>query len=253
MVAKRIIPALDVKEGRVVKCVRFLNPRDAGDPVDLARLYDREGADEIVFLDITASHEKRNIMLDVASRVAEQVFIPFTVGGGIRTVDDMRALLKTGADKIFINTHAVQQPQLIEAGADRFGSQCIVVAIDGKRRADGSGWEVYVHGGRTPTGMDALAWADEVARRGAGEILLTSMDADGTREGYDLPLTRQMAERVGIPVIASGGAGTLEHIHAGITEGKAEAALIASIVHYGLHSIREIKEYLRDRGVSVRL
>jgi imidazole glycerol-phosphate synthase subunit HisF len=276
MVAKRIIPALDVKEGRVVKCVRFLNPRDAGDPVDLARLYDREGADEIVFLDITASHEKRNIMLDVASRVAEEVFIPFTVGGGIRTVDDMRALLKTGADKIFINTHAVQQPQLIEAGADRFGSQCIVVAIDakrklsahssllsvkaepaltesGERRAASGFWEVYVHGGRTPTGMDALAWADEVARRGAGEILLTSMDADGTREGYDLPLTRQMAERVGIPVIASGGAGTLEHIHAGITEGKAEAALIASIVHYGLHSIREIKEYLRDRGVSVRL
>jgi cyclase len=281
MVAKRIIPALDVKEGRVVKCVRFLNPRDAGDPVDLARLYDREGADEIVFLDITASHEKRNIMLDVASRVAEEVFIPFTVGGGIRTVDDMRALLKTGADKIFINTHAVQQPQLIEAGADRFGSQCIVVAIDAKKRPDGATgrrgdgatkqdllsrplapsparpvtpfWEVYVHGGRTPTGMDALAWAEEVARRGAGEILLTSMDADGTREGYDLSLTRQMAERVGIPVIASGGAGTLEHIHAGITEGKAEAALIASIVHYGLHSIQEIKEYLRDRGVSVRL
>jgi cyclase len=282
MVAKRIIPALDVKEGRVVKCVRFLNPRDAGDPVDLARLYDREGADEIVFLDITASHEKRNIMLDVASRVAEEVFIPFTVGGGIRTVDDMRALLKTGADKIFINTHAVQQPQLIEAGADRFGSQCIVVAIDAKRRlsalgsrlsakagpdlvgpraesrepgaaSEASNWEVYVHGGRTPTGIDALAWAEEVARRGAGEILLTSMDADGTREGYDLSLTRQMAERVGIPVIASGGAGTLEHIHAGITDGKAEAALIASIVHYGLHSIREIKEYLRDRGVSVRL
>jgi imidazole glycerol-phosphate synthase subunit HisF len=252
MLAKRIIPALDVLEGRVVKCVRFLNPRDAGDPVDLARLYDREGADEIVFLDITASHEKRNIMLDVASRVAEQVFIPFTVGGGIRSVDDMRALLKTGADKIFINTHAVQQPQLIEAGADRFGSQCIVVAIDAKKRPEGH-WEVYVHGGRTPTGIDALAWAEEVARRGAGEILLTSMDADGTREGYDLPLTRQMAERVGIPVIASGGAGTLEHIYDGLTEGKAEAALIASIIHYGLHSIREIKEYLQNRGVSVRL
>jgi imidazole glycerol-phosphate synthase subunit HisF len=273
MVAKRIIPALDVKEGRVVKCVRFLNPRDAGDPVDLAQLYDREGADEIVFLDITASHEKRNIMLDVASRVAEQVFIPFTVGGGIRTVEDMRALLKTGADKIFINTHAVQQPELIEAGADRFGSQCIVVAIDAKRRPDGANeqdllsrplapsparpvtpfWEVYVHGGRTPTGIDALAWAEEAARRGAGEILLTSMDADGTQEGYDLPLTRQMAERLDIPVIASGGAGTLAHIYDGITEGKAEATLIASIVHYGLHSIREIKEYLRDRGVSVRL
>jgi cyclase len=253
MLAKRIIPALDVLEGRVVKCVRFLNPRDAGDPVDLARLYDREGADEIVFLDITASHEKRDLMLDVARRVAEEIFIPFTVGGGIRTLEDMRAILKTGADKIFINTHAVQQPDLIDAGADRFGSQCVVVAIDGKQRDDGRGWEVYIHGGRTPTGKDALAWAEEVARRGAGEILLTSMDADGTRAGYDLELTRRMADSVGIPVIASGGAGTLKHIHAGVTEGGAEAALIASIVHYGIHSIREIKEYLRDRGVSVRL
>jgi cyclase len=242
-----------VLEGRVVKCVRFLNPRDAGDPVDLARLYDREGADEIVFLDITASHEKRDLMLDVARRVAEEVFIPFTVGGGIRTLEDMRAILKTGADKIFINTHAVQHPELIEAGADRFGSQCVVVAIDGKRRDDGHGWEVYIHGGRTPTGKDALAWAEEAARRGAGEILLTSMDADGTREGYDLDLTRRMADSVGIPVIASGGAGTLDHIHAGLTEGGAEAALIASIVHYGIHSIREIKDHLRDRGVSVRL
>ncbi len=251
MVAKRIIPALDIKEGRVVKCVRFLDPKDAGDPVDLARLYDAEGADEIVFLDITASHEKRSIMLDVARRVAEEVFIPFTVGGGIRTVEDMRQILKTGADKIFINTSAVQNPNLIEEGADRFGTQCIVVAIDAKRRPEG-GYEVYVHGGRTPTGMDAVRWAEEVQRRGAGEILLTSMDADGTREGYDLPVTRAIAEAVSIPVIASGGAGTLEHIHEGVTEGKAEAALVASLVHYNIHTIREMKEYLRERGVPVR-
>jgi cyclase len=273
MPAKRIIPALDVLEGRVVKCVRFLNPRDAGDPVDLARLYDQEGADEIVFLDITASHEKRDLMLDVASRVAEEVFIPFTVGGGIRSVADMRAILKTGADKIFINTAAVQNPDLIQAGVEQFGSQCVVVAIDGKRRPTTNdqrpttddphrapstehralSWEVYIHGGRTPTGIDALAWAEEVARRGAGEILLTSMDADGTQEGYDLKLTSRMASSVDIPVIASGGAGTLEHIHAAVTEGKAEAALVASIIHYNIHSIAEIKEYLRERGVSVRL
>ena len=252
MVAKRIIPALDIKEGRVVKCVRFLDPKDAGDPVDLARLYDAEGADEIVFLDITASHEKRSIMLDVARRVAEEVFIPFTVGGGIRTVEDMREILKTGADKIFINTSAVQTPDLISEGADRFGSQCIVVAVDAKRRPDGT-YEVYIHGGRTPTGMDAVKWAEEVARRGAGEILLTSMDADGTREGYDLPVTRAIAEAVSIPVIASGGAGTLEHIHQGVTEGKAEAALVASLVHYNIHTIREMKEYLQERGVPVRL
>lgn len=252
MLAKRIIPALDVKEGRVVKCVRFLNPRDAGDPVDLATLYDREGADEIVFLDITASHEKRGIMLDVASRVAEQVFIPFTVGGGIRDVDDMRAILKTGADKIFINTRAVENPDLIGEAADRFGSQCIVVAIDGKRRDDGHGWEVYIHGGRTPTGKDAIAWAEEAARRGAGEILLTSMDADGTQAGYDLKLTRAIAESVPIPVIASGGAGALEHIYDGVTEGKAEAALVASLVHYGILSIAQMKQYLAEHGVSVR-
>lgn len=251
MVAKRIIPALDIKEGRVVKCVRFLNPRDAGDPVDLARLYDAEGADEIVFLDITASHEKRSIMLDVARRVAEEVFIPFTVGGGIRTVEDMREILKTGADKIFINTSAVQNPELISTGADRFGSQCIVVAIDAKRREDGL-YEVYIHGGRTPTGRDAVRWAEEVYRRGAGEILLTSMDADGTQAGYDLPVTRAIAEAVPIPVIASGGAGTLQHIHEGVTEGKAEAALVASLVHYNIHSIREMKRYLYERGVPVR-
>jgi imidazole glycerol-phosphate synthase subunit HisF len=252
MVSRRIIPALDIKEGRVVKCVRFLNPRDAGDPVDLARLYDAEGADEIVFLDITASHEKRAIMLEVAARVAEEVFIPFTVGGGIRTVEDMRAILKTGADKIFINTSAVQNPDLISEGADRFGSQCIVVAIDARCREDGS-YEVYIHGGRTPVGLDAIRWAGEAARRGAGEILLTSMDADGTQAGYDLEVTRRIAEAVGIPVIASGGAGTLEHVYQGVTEGKAEAALVASLVHYNIHTIREMKEYLRDRGVPVRL
>lgn len=252
MVARRIIPALDIKEGRVVKCVRFLDPKDAGDPVDLARLYDAEGADEIVFLDITASHEKRSIMLDVARRVAEEVFIPFTVGGGIRTVEDMREILKTGADKIFINTSAVQNPDLISEGADRFGAQCMVVAIDAKRKDDGE-YEVYIHGGRTPTGIDAVEWAEEVQRRGAGEILLTSMDADGTQAGYELTITRRIAEAVPIPVIASGGAGNLEHIYEGVTEGKAEAALVASLVHYNIHTIREMKEYLRDRSVPVRL
>lgn len=251
MVARRIIPALDVHEGRVVKCVRFLDPRDAGDPVDLARLYDAEGADEIVFLDITASHEGRAMMLDVARRVAEEVFIPFTVGGGIRTVEDMREILKTGADKIFINTSAVQDPDLIARGADRFGSQCVVVAMDARRRDDGE-YEVYIHGGRTPTGKEAVSWAEEVARRGAGEILLTSMDADGTQAGYELTLTRRIADAVPVPVIASGGAGTLEHIYQGLTEGKAEAALVASLVHYNIHTIREMKEYLRDRGVEVR-
>jgi cyclase len=252
MVARRIIPALDIKEGRVVKCVRFLDPRDAGDPVDLARLYDAEGADEIVFLDITASHEKRSIMLDVARRVAEEVFIPFTVGGGIRKVSEMREILKTGADKIFINTSAVETPDLISEGADQFGAQCIVVAIDAKRKDDGD-YEVYIHGGRTPTGIDAVKWAEEVQRRGAGEILLTSMDGDGTQAGYELTITRRIAEAVPIPVIASGGAGTLDHIYEGVTEGKAEAALVASLVHYNIHSIREMKEHLRDRGVSVRL
>jgi cyclase len=252
MLARRIIPALDVLEGRVVKCVRFLNPRDAGDPVDLARLYDAEGADEIVFLDITASHEGRGLMLDVARRVAEHVFIPFTVGGGISSVGEMREILKTGADKIFINTSAVRTPDLISAGAAQFGSQCIVVAIDARRKPDG-GFEVYVHGGRTPTGLDAIDWAGEVYRRGAGEILLTSMDADGTREGYDLEVTRRIAEAVPIPVIASGGAGALRHIYDALTAGKAEAALVASLVHYNVHTIREMKEYLRERGVPVRL
>ena len=251
MVSRRIIPALDVLEGRVVKCVRFLNPRDAGDPVDLARLYDAEGADEIVFLDITASHEKRALMLDVARRVAEEVFIPFTVGGGIRSVEDMREILKTGADKVFINSSAVRNPQLIAEGADRFGSQCIVVAVDGKLRPDGW-YEVYVNGGRTPTGRDTIRWVEEACRLGAGEILLTSMDADGTQAGYELALTRRVADAVPIPVIASGGAGSLEHILQGVTTGGAEAALVASLIHYQILSIREMKEYLRDHGVPVR-
>lgn len=252
MLAKRIIPALDIHEGRVVKCVRFLNRRDAGDPVDLARLYDAEGADEIVFLDITASHEGRSIMLDVANRVAEQIFIPFTVGGGIRTLEDIRAILKTGADKIFINTRAVEAPELITQGADQFGSQCMVVAIDAKRRAGGDGWEVYIHGGRTPTGLDVVAWAEEVARRGAGEILLTSMDADGTREGYDLEVTRAVADAVPVPVIASGGAGTLAHVGEAVTIGGAEAALVASLLHYNLLTIAQMKEYLAAQGIPVR-
>lgn len=253
MLAKRIIPCFDVKEGRVVKGTKFVNLRDAGDPVELASVYDREGADEIVFLDITASHEKRNIIIDVASRTAEQVFIPFTVGGGIRTVEDFRRILKVGADKCSINTSAVQTPQLITEAADKFGSQCVVVAIDAKRVEGGRGnWEVYIHGGRTPTGIDALEWAERVERLGAGEILLTSMDADGTKDGYDIDLTRAVADLVNIPVIASGGAGTLEHIKDGLTAGGAEAALIASIVHYKIHSIKEIKDYLGKHGVTVR-
>lgn len=255
MLAKRIIPALDIQEGRVVKCVRFLNPRDAGDPVDLARLYDQEGADEIVFLDITASYEKRDIIIDVVQRVAEQVFIPLTVGGGVRTVEDFRRILKAGADKCFINTRAVEEPSLITKAADRFGSQCVVVAIDAKRREDNGRvwWEVYTHGGRIPTGIDAVEWAREAERRGAGEILLTSIDADGTREGYDLAITRAIADAVRIPVIASGGAGTCEHIYQGLTQGGAEAALVASVVHYQILTLRQIKEYLRERGVPVRL
>jgi len=253
MLAKRIIPCFDVKEGRVVKGTKFVNLRDAGDPVELAALYDKEGADEIVFLDITASHEKRNTIIDVASRTAEQVFIPFTVGGGIRTVEDFRKILKVGADKCSINTSAVQTPGLIREAADKFGSQCVVVAIDAKHDDLRPGnWEIYIHGGRTPTGIDALKWAEEVEQLGAGEILLTSMDADGTKAGYDIPLTRAVADCVRIPVIASGGAGTLEHMYDGLTAGGAEAALIASIVHYKIYSIKEIKDYLSARGVTVR-
>lgn len=253
MLAKRIIPCLDVKEGRVVKGTNFVNLRDAGDPVELAALYDKEGADEVTFLDITASHEKRNIILDVASRTAEKVFIPFTVGGGIRTVDDYREVLKTGADKVSVNSAALQNPRLLSDAAEKFGSQCVVVAIDAKRSmTDGIGWEVYTHGGRRPTGIDAVKWAAECEKLGAGEILLTSMDGDGTQQGYDIELTRAVSDTVGIPVIASGGAGTLEHIYEALTAGGADAALIASIVHYQIYTIKQIKDYLAERGVVVR-
>lgn len=253
MLAKRIIPCLDVKEGRVVKGTNFVNLRDAGDPVELAALYDIEGADEVTFLDITASHEKRDIIVDVASRTAEKVFIPFTVGGGIRTVDDFRKILKTGADKVSVNTAALQNPRLITDAAEKFGAQCVVVAIDAKRVKDnGMSWEVYTHGGRQPTGIDAIKWAVDAEKLGAGEILLTSMDCDGTKAGYDIELTRAVADSVGIPVIASGGAGTLEHIYDALTAGGADAAIIASIVHYQIYSIRQIKDYLAERGVIVR-
>ena len=250
MLAKRIIPCLDVKDGRVVKGTRFLDLADAGDPVEVAARYDREGADEIVFLDITASHEKRGIIMDVVSRTAEQVFMPLTVGGGIRNVADVRALLQAGADKVSINTSAVENAALVREAALRFGAQCIVVAIDAKRR-DG-GWEVYTHGGRRPAGLDAVEWAAGAEELGAGEILLTSMDRDGTKDGYDLELTAAVAEAVAIPVIASGGAGTLEHLYEGLARGKADAVLAASIFHFGTYSIAGAKDYLRARGVAVR-
>jgi cyclase len=250
MLAKRIIPCLDVKDGRVVKGVNFVGLRDAGDPVEIARRYDVEQADELVFLDITASYEKRGIMLNVVSRTAEQVFMPLTVGGGIRKIEDIRELLRAGADKISINTAAVDDPELIARSSDRFGSQCIVVAIDAKRTA--KGFEVFVHGGRTPTGLDALAWAERASMLGAGEILLTSMDFDGTQKGYDIELTREIARRVSIPVIASGGAGTLEHLYEALAEGGADAALAASIFHYETYSIKQAKDYLKSRGVCVR-
>jgi imidazole glycerol-phosphate synthase subunit HisF len=251
MLAKRIIPCLDVTGGRVVKGTKFLDLRDAGDPVEVAARYDRDEADEITFLDITASHEKRAILLDVVKRTAEQVFMPLTVGGGVRTVDDIRELLKAGADKVSINTAAVNNPPLIHEGALRFGSQCIVVAIDAKRDGHGS-WEVYTHGGRTAMGIDAVEWARKAEKLGAGEILLTSMDCDGTLDGYDLKLTRAVAEAVGIPVIASGGAGTLEHLYEAFAVGKADAALAASIFHFGTYTIKEAKDYLRQRGVAIR-
>lgn len=250
MLAKRIIPCLDVKDGRVVKGVNFVNLQDAGDPVEQALVYDRERADELVFLDITASHEQRDIVQDMVRRVADAVFIPFTVGGGIRTVEDIRAILKAGADKISVNSAAVRNPDLVDEGARRFGSQCIVVAIDARRA--GAGWEVYINGGRVPTGRDALAWAKEVEARGAGEILLTSMDHDGTQNGYALELTHAIATTVTIPVIASGGAGTLEHFREVLTEGGASAALAASLFHYRQLSVGQVKDYLDEKGVLVR-
>jgi cyclase len=250
MLAKRIIPCLDVKDGRVVKGTRFLDLQDAGDPVEVAARYDREGADEVVFLDITASHEKRSIIIDVVRRTAEQVFMPLTVGGGVREVTDVRELLKAGADKVSMNTAAVENPSLIRDSSLLFGAQCTVVAIDAKR-GNGS-WQVYTHGGRTPIDLDAVEWAGECERLGAGEILLTSMDCDGTKNGYDLELTAAVAERVSIPVIASGGAGTLEHLYDGLAAGKADAVLAASIFHYGTYTVEETKDYLRSRGVEVR-
>lgn len=252
MLAKRVIPCLDVRDGRVVKGVNFVGLRDAGDPVECARRYDEGGADEITFLDITASHEKRGIILDVVAKTAEVTFTPLTVGGGIKTEDDVRRLLAAGADKVSINTSAVTNPELVQRCADAWGSQAIVVAIDARASADGAGWEVFIHGGRTPTGLDAVNWAEQMARFGAGEILLTSMDRDGTKGGYDLALTRAVADAVPIPVIASGGVGTLEHLRAGLVEGRASAALAASIFHDGTYSIAETKAFLASHGVPVR-
>lgn len=253
MHTKRIIPCLDVKNGRVVKGVNFVDLKDAGDPVEIGRAYDREGADELVFLDITASSDARQTVVDMVRRVAETVFIPFTVGGGIRTVDDFRMLLREGADKISINSSAINTPGLISDAAEKFGSQCVVVAIDAKRRRDGSGWNIYKNGGRIDVGTDALEWAVRVEKLGAGEILLTSMDCDGTKAGYDLELTKAVAEAVSIPVIASGGAGKPEHFKEALTDGKADAALAASLFHYKELEIREVKKYLREQGISVRL
>ena len=252
MFTKRIIPCLDVKNGRVVKGVNFVNLRDAGDPVEIGAAYDKAGADELVFLDITATSDARNTVVDMVRRVAEKVFIPFTVGGGIRTVEDFRMLLREGADKISINSSAINTPELISQAADKFGSQCVVVAIDARRRADGSGWNIYKNGGRIDTGIDALEWAEKVDRLGAGEILLTSMDGDGTKAGYDNELTAAVAERVSIPVIASGGAGTKEHFYDALTVGKADAVLAASLFHYKELEIRDLKAYLAGRGISVR-
>ena len=253
MFTKRIIPCLDVHNGRVVKGVNFVNLRDAGDPVEIAAAYDKAGADEVVFPDITASSDARKTVVDMVRRVAENVFIPFTVGGGIRTVEDFKVLLREGADKISINSSAINRPELISEAADKFGSQCVVVAIDAKRRADGSGWNIYKNGGRVDVGIDAVEWAEKVCRMGAGEILLTSMDCDGTKAGYDIELTRAIAEAVSVPVIASGGAGTKEHFYEALTDGKADAALAASLFHYKELEIRELKEYLKEKGLSVRL
>ena len=253
MHTKRVIPCLDVKDGRVVKGINFVNLRDAGDPAEVAAAYSAEGADEVVFLDINASADNRATQLEWVREVASKVFIPFTVGGGIRTVEDFRAILREGADKIAINSAAIMNPQLISDGAEKFGSQCVVVAIDAKRRADGSGWNIYKNGGRVDMGMDAVEWAVRVEQLGAGEILLTSMDGDGTKAGYDLALTKAVADAVGIPVIASGGAGKLEHFYDALLDAGAEAVLAASLFHYKELEIRQVKQYLRDRGVSVRL
>ncbi len=259
MLVKRIIPCLDVREGRVVKGVRFVDICDAGDPAEVAQVYDREGADELVFLDITASYERRKTILDIVTRTAEQVFMPLTVGGGISSIEDIRDLLNAGADKASLNTAAVRDPSLVQRSALRFGSQCIVVAIDARRVHEATHgatpppqWEVYIHGGRTPTGLDAVQWAGEVERLGAGEILLTSMDRDGTQEGYDIELTRAVSTAVSIPVIASGGVGTLEHLYEGLTIGKADAVLAASIFHFRTHTVLEAKAYLKERGVAMR-
>jgi cyclase len=252
MLAKRIIPCLDVTGGRVVKGINFVELRDAGDPVECAKAYNEQGADEIVFLDITASSDERDIMIDIVMRTAEQVFIPLTVGGGIRGVEDVRRLLNAGADKISVNTAAVLNPRIVREATDRVGNQCIVVAVDAKRQPSG-GWEVYTHGGRKPTGIDAVEWAREVTSLGAGEILLTSMDCDGTKEGYDVELTRAVSEAVTIPVIASGGAGTMEHLYDVLQNGKADAVLAASIFHYGEFTVPETKHYLQERGITVRL
>lgn len=279
MLAKRVIPCLDVKDGRVVKGINFVQLQDAGDPVDNARAYDEQGADELTFLDITASAERRKIILEVVRRTAEEVFMPLTVGGGIRSLEDIRELLRAGADKVSINTAAVENANLVREASEKFGSQCIVVAIDAKRRPaeegrwaiadqvalrddgsemvefahDGLCWEVYIHGGRTPTGLDALEWARKMERSGAGEILLTSMDRDGTKDGYDIPLTRVISDALSIPIIASGGAGTFEHLRQALVQGRADAVLAASIFHYRQHTVREVKEYLRREGIRVRL
>jgi cyclase len=256
MLAKRIIPCLDVKEGRVVKGVKFENLRDAGDPVEIAKQYDAEGADELVFLDITASSDKRNILLDVVTRTAEAIFMPLTVGGGVRTTDDIRTLLKSGADKVSLNTRAVENPAVLKEGSEKFGAQCIVLAIDAKRKDPkdpSKGWEVFTHGGRTATGKNAVEWAVQGVALGAGEILLTSMDKDGTKDGYDLELTRAVSEAVSVPVIASGGVGNLDHLAEGVTKGKADAVLAASIFHYREYSIKEAKAYLANKGIPIRI
>lgn len=252
MYTKRIIPCLDVKGGRVVKGTNFVGLRDAGDPVELSAVYDKEIADELVLLDITASHEERNTMVDVVSACASQVFIPFTVGGGIRIEEDIRRMLKAGADKVSLNTAAIKNPQLIVEGAEKFGRQCIVLAVDARRNGENN-WEVFINGGRTPTGLDCLEWVKKAVDLGAGEILLTSMDCDGTKNGYDIPLTRAVSEAVNVPVIASGGAGEMAHFYDVLTEGKADAVLAASVFHYGTFTVRQVKEYLKSRGVEVRL